>query len=504
MSVSRMAHMVVLLLCVLMYNSNTVGAASGAITLNDEGLTRLLDSKVDPCANFYKHVCGTTRRNSSRLELSPFPGSLQARWLEIQEDISSLLEMPDNVGSRSAEKVLMAFKSCMKEDSAHDVDSLKDLLTDYGISDWPARSGGTDEVCDGGDDMSLPELEALFHYDIVQDKHDKSGHMLSVDRASLPVLYGSLLASNKDPDDEVQPLERERAPKSRENQKERTQGKQEAAGKVFSSNGSNAGSENEARGQDLRSSERRIVQEYEVYIKAVIKSMNELDSFESTEPAKEIVRFETQLAKFAKADTAPQRRSAIYTSLRRLNKEYPTISLSTYFLEKHLRKKGITLQYDTKIYIAEPAYVENVFALLRRTRRYQVKNYVGWKIIATLAPFVSPLRAHHHKFMAEYGFHEKRKQDICTESIAAKASPMRHLVSKTYVERKFSLEAKKNVQLMSELIQRELGTSLSNLRWRTHQARKTALKAVTEMAKLIGYPDWMDNDDTGRTFQQCT
>ncbi|XP_049270432.1 endothelin-converting enzyme 1 isoform X6 [Rhipicephalus sanguineus] len=154
------------------------------------------------------------------------------------------------------------------------------------------------------------------------------------------------------------------------------------------------------------------------------------------------------------------------------------------------------LQHDTKIHIAEPAYVENVFALLRRTRRYQVKNYVGWKIIATLAPFVSALRGHHHKFMAQYGFYEKRKQDICMESIAVKASSMRHLVSKIYVERKFSLEAKKNVQLMSELIQRELGTSLSNLRWRTHQARKTALKAVTEMAKLIGYPDWMDNDDT--------
>ncbi|KAL1471698.1 hypothetical protein MTO96_023530 [Rhipicephalus appendiculatus] len=317
MSSSRMMHAMVLLLCVFIYDSNFVDAASDAATLNGEGITRLLNSKADPCANFYQHVC--------------------TRWLEVQKDISSLLEMPDNVGSRHAEKVRIAYNSCMKEDSARDVDSLKDLLSDYGISDWPTRSGSTEEVYEGGDGMTLPELEAFFHYDVVQDKQDKSRRMLSVYRASLPVLYGSVLASNKDPEDgKPQSLERERAPQSRENQGEPTEGIQEGARNGLNSSGSNAGNENESTGQEFRSSERRVVQEYEVYVKSVVKSMNRLSSIESTELAKEIIRFEAKLAEVARADTGAKRKTAIYTSLRRLNKEYPTISLSTYFLEKDI------------------------------------------------------------------------------------------------------------------------------------------------------------------------
>lgn len=89
-----------------------------------------------------------------------------------------------------------------------------------------------------------------------------------------------------------------------------------------------------------------------------------------------------------------------------------------------------------------------------------MKNYVGWKIIATIAPFVSMLRPHHKKFTVQYGFHEKREEDICTESVAAKGSALQPLISQLYVERKFSPEAKND---------------------------------VTEMDKVIGYPDWMDD-----------
>ncbi|XP_037566735.2 endothelin-converting enzyme 1-like isoform X5 [Dermacentor silvarum] len=263
----------------------------------------------------------------------------------------------------------------MKEDSAHDMDSLKELLTDRGMSDWPSRSSNTEEIYDARNDIDLTELEAFFHYDVVQDKHDKSRHMLSL----------------------------------------------------------------------------------------------------------------------TEAGAGAQRKTAIYTTLRRLNNKYLSVSFSANLLKRNLRKKGIRIEDDTKIYIAEPAYVENVFTLLRKTRRYKVKNYVGWKIIATIAPFVSPLRPHHQKFMAQYGFQEKRKEDICTESVAAKGSALQPLISQLYVERKFSPEAKNDVQLMTQLIQRELVAELRNSRWTSHEARRTALKAVTEMDKVIGYPDWMDD-----------
>ncbi|XP_075743880.1 endothelin-converting enzyme homolog [Rhipicephalus microplus] len=49
--------------------------------------------------------------------------------------------------------------------------------------------------------------------------------------------------------------------------------------------------------------------------------------------------------------------------------------------------------------------------------------------------------------------------------------------------------------MMSKQIQRALLTFLSKLKWRTHKARQTTLKAVTEMTMLIGYPDWMDDED---------
>ncbi|KAL3227551.1 hypothetical protein MRX96_024102 [Rhipicephalus microplus] len=301
------------------------------------------------------------------------PALFKRGWLEIQKDISSLLEMPHNVGSTSAKKVRIAYNACMKEAEA------------------------------------IPAVRAR---------------------------------------QEVKTFE---VPK----------------------------------GASYKSTKRTL--------KAVIESLNGLVSNQSKELARGIVSFEAHLAELAKADAEAQRKTAIYTSLRRLNEEYPTISLSTYFLEKHLIKKRITLQYDTKIYIAEPEYVENVFFLLRKAKRYQIKNYVGWRIIATLAPFVIQLREHHQKFMDQYGFHEKKKQDICVESVAAKASPMRHLLSKMYVERKFSLEAKKNVQMMSEQIERALLTFLSEVKVEDPQSPTNDPKS--EMTKLIGYPDWMDDED---------
>lgn len=334
--------MLMVLLCVFISNFDQTGrAAHGAIPTEDD-IARLLDSTIDPCADFYGYVCGSSRRNTSKLEFFHLPGSLQARWLNVKDDISSILEIPEKAGSKASEKPIIAYQSCMKEDSAHDMDSLKELLTDRGMSDWPSRSSNTEEIYDARNDIDLTELEAFFHYDVVQDKHDKSRHMLSL----------------------------------------------------------------------------------------------------------------------AEAGAGAQRKTAIYTTLRRLNNKYLAVSFSANLLKRNLRKKGIRIEDDTKIYIAEPAYVENVFTLLRKTRRYKVKNYVGWKIIATIAPFVSPLRPHHQKFMAQYGFHEKRKEDICTESVAAKGSALQPLISQLYVERKFSPEAKNDVQLMAQLIQRELVAEL--------------------------------------------
>ncbi|XP_037566733.2 neprilysin-2-like isoform X1 [Dermacentor silvarum] len=376
----------------------------------------------------------------------------------------------------------------MKEDSAHDMDSLKELLTDRGMSDWPSRSSNTEEIYDARNDIDLTELEAFFHYDVVQDKHDKSRHMLSVGRASLPVLHGGVLASTDDLTEWSDSLVREQA-------KSHTGGKQAETRNVHVSSGSTAANdtEDDATDQDFTWAETRIVQAYQSYVKAVISTMKSLASVESLEIAKEIIRFETKLARLTEAGAGAQRKTAIYTTLRRLNNKYLSVSFSANLLKRNLRKKGIRIEDDTKIYIAEPAYVENVFTLLRKTRRYKVKNYVGWKIIATIAPFVSPLRPHHQKFMAQYGFQEKRKEDICTESVAAKGSALQPLISQLYVERKFSPEAKNDVQLMTQLIQRELVAELRNSRWTSHEARRTALKAVTEMDKVIGYPDWMDD-----------
>ncbi|XP_054934055.1 neprilysin-1-like [Dermacentor andersoni] len=480
--------MLTVLLCVLI--SNQAGrATNGAIPTADD-IARLLDSTADPCANFYRYVCGSSRRNTSKLDLSDLPGSLQARWLKVKDDISSMLQIRERAGSKVSEKAIIAYQSCMKGDSAHDIDSLKELLTDRGISDWPTKSSNAKEVYDTGNDIDLTELEAFFHYDVVQDKHDKSRHILSVGRASLPVLHGGVLASTDDLTEVPESLVRERAHSY-------TGGKQTETGNVHISSGSTGtnDSEDEATAQDLTRAETRIVQEYQSYVKAVITSTKSLASVESMELAKEIIHLEAKLARIAEAETGAQRKTAIYTTLRRLNEKYPVISLSVNLLKKHLRKKGTKIPDETKIYIAERAYIEDVFILLRKTSRYKVKNYVGWKIIATLAPFVSPLRPHHEKFMAQYGLHEKRKQDICTESIAATRSAMQPLISQLYVERKFSPEAKDDVLLMTELIQRELVASLRNSIWTSHEARRTALKAVAEMDKMIGYPDCMDDEE---------
>ncbi|XP_077532492.1 neprilysin-1-like isoform X3 [Haemaphysalis longicornis] len=455
---------------------------------------KFMSTAAHPCVNFGEYVCSPPKETYCGRSPFQHPGSYSERWVRVQKEIMGILRESGSGDFTEANEAAIAYQCCMNEDSSFELDNLRELLKDRGIPDWPMTQRSREEY-HIEDSMDAITLEAFFHFQAVQDASDPTKYMLLVTQPSFPVVYPGVLSNLRSSGEQEIKLSVKKDVIVKDMEQPNKPRDTEASGATISHRRSEEPKSNNPKtvGETLGSREMLISDAYQSYAEKVIQKMKRIPSLHSREIAKEIVVFESHLAKFAEASSNAVEKSPIHVNLRQLIDKYYNESTPATLLKRYLQRNGVPIDDSMNIYIAEPKYFELVFSFIETARRYQVKNYEGWKVIASLAHLVAPVRLLHQEFMHFFELQKKNKEETCAAAIAGKGSPLEGLVYRAYVERKFPFKAKKDVEQMTAFIQEEMEAMLSRSKWSSGYAREQALAKVKNLAKQIGYPAWIDN-----------
>ncbi|XP_064488549.1 neprilysin-21-like [Ornithodoros turicata] len=141
-----------------------------------------INKEVEPCADFYGHVCGTWIENSTHL-----PGGVKYQNTEdsFWKQLNGLLEDVDaNEKPKYFKKATRAYEICMCEDVESDhKDELNNMLSSMGIQKWPITS--EEDTSPSWNDLFVKVhnqlgLTAVMNIKVEPDKKNSTLHAITL------------------------------------------------------------------------------------------------------------------------------------------------------------------------------------------------------------------------------------------------------------------------------------------------------------------------------------
>ncbi|XP_049514430.1 neprilysin-1-like [Dermacentor silvarum] len=180
------------------------------------------------------------------------------------------------------------------------------------------------------------------------------------------------------------------------------------------------------------------------------------------------------------------------TTIDELERNFSNIPIRA-LLQKQFDNVNITLAHNETVELFALKYYEKLNEFLRRSDVDTLYNYAGLRRMLRWAATVSrEFREVSFKLrkVKEGVQVERPRWQICVDEVN---DDMPDIVGKLYVERKFSPEAKKEVQDLVRRLMAVFNESLQRFQWMDKTTREAAEAKLTKMATKIGYPDWLFN-----------
>ncbi|XP_071042056.1 endothelin-converting enzyme 2 [Parasteatoda tepidariorum] len=180
------------------YSTECIKAASRMI--------EKMDPSVEPCDNFYQFACGNYLTRNTVPDDHYLKSTIQTMQDDMYITLKKIIEMPASLNdSEAILKVKKLYASCMNTSSIEDgsVKVLRELLTDYGIGDWPILNDTWDQA-----DIYLEwrlamlhvhQVQPFFHTFVAPDDKNSSVYLLHVYSGS-PILNTQYYLNQTDPD----------------------------------------------------------------------------------------------------------------------------------------------------------------------------------------------------------------------------------------------------------------------------------------------------------------
>ncbi|KAG8189071.1 hypothetical protein JTE90_025501 [Oedothorax gibbosus] len=165
-----------------------------------------IDPMIEPCDNFYEFACGNYLSRNTVPDDHYLKSTIQTMQDDMYVTLKKLIERPATSNdSEAILKVKKLYTSCMNTSSIEDgsVKVLRELLTDYGIGEWPVLQPQWRK-----DKVDLEWRLAMLHVHQVQplistfvapDDRNSSVYLLHVYSGS-PILNRNYYLNNSDPD----------------------------------------------------------------------------------------------------------------------------------------------------------------------------------------------------------------------------------------------------------------------------------------------------------------
>ncbi|CAB3362237.1 Hypothetical predicted protein [Cloeon dipterum] len=224
---------------------------------------------------------------------------------------------------------------------------------------------------------------------------------------------------------------------------------------------------------------------------------------ELLEQAKEIVQLESHLAEL----TAPSedRRDAyrMYNSLsvRQLQKWTDTVESQGHksvlqwakLLKSVFQETNVEISSGERVLVREMEYILKLEALLQKTPRRTIANYLLWRVVKNLGRDTNA-KMRHLSFSFDKIFSGVvEDQHLWVECVSRATSALPFAAGFQYVKKYFDTEAKTSALHMVHHIRKVFIERVGNLDWMDDETKLAAKEKAKAMTEFIGFPDWFTN-----------
>ncbi|HJW95814.1 MAG TPA: M13 family metallopeptidase [Thermoanaerobaculia bacterium] len=211
------------------------------------------------------------------------------------------------------------------------------------------------------------------------------------------------------------------------------------------------------------------------------------DAARATEDAKQVLDFETKLARSSMSRIETRSPEATYhiTPVAELVSMTPNLDFAQF-----LKAVGINQQ---SVNVAHPKFFQNVSEMIKTTPLDAWKAYLRWRVVDTAAPTLSKAFVDEDFAFGSVISGQKEIQPRWQRCVRAADSSIGQLLGQEYVKRRFTPEAKAKMNALIDNLVGALRSDIPTLSWMGPETKQAALTKLAAFARRIGYPDqWRD------------
>ncbi len=391
-----------------------------------------MDTKVNPCTNFFEFACGGWNANN------PIPGD-KSRWGRFNEldeynmnVLHDILVSAAKPSKRSAleQKVGDFYSSCMDE-KAVAAAGVKPLLPEFDrISKIKDKAGVMAEIAHI---QRLGLGSALFNFGSTTDMHDSSKMIANVGQGGITL-----------PDRDYYIKD------------------------------------------DAKSKETR--EKYLEHIEKMLVLAGDKPEQAAAE-AKTILAFETRLAQASLDRVAlrdPKTRDHMML-ISDLDKLAPNFGFAAYFVQTGAPK-------FESLNVSTPDYFKSISGQFASISMEDWKTYLRWKVLKGNATVLSePFVQENFRFSGQYMNGTKELEARWKRCTKMTDGELGEALGPIYVDKTFGKDGKERMLKMVKAIETAMGKNIQQLDWMSGTTKQQALKKLNTIVNNIGFPDtWKD------------
>merc|ERR1711971_369474 len=429
-----------------------------------------MDEKVDPCQNFYNFACGTFTKTAvipdDKTSISPWTPMKD----KIVADGKRLLELPiDHPNDFESDKMAKVFyKSCMDQEKLDEigVEPVRKIISQLG--GWPVVDGWNDSDTYNVWEQSVKQYHMGFSSDniasfyISADAKNNSYRVLHFDQASLGL-----------------------------------------------------SKEYWDKGMD------------EPEVKAYFKYMVDTAIlFGEEEIAKtemrDVMNFESKLAKISAPKEERRNDTKLYnpTTLGEMStgrarscllcpwgkgkvlpKSWTTYIADIFHFDVFF-KSLVTITDSEKVIIRDPKFFEQLSSVLESTDPKTLANYMAWRVVKSSMKYLGKearsIRLNFNKVKYGVGT-DQSAWKRCTKKVGFSnqndKKTFQYVAGSMYARHIFDIEAKRQVDDMSNYIRKAFVEILQKIDWMDSDTKTEAFNKLEKMHQTLGYPEeYLDKD----------
>ena len=231
----------------------------------------------------------------------------------------------------------------------------------------------------------------------------------------------------------------------------------------------------------------RVREAYMKYVKKIL-TLSGMTPTAAARARDVVLKIETRLARASmkKEDVRDSEKTYHKRTLAAFQKEVPQMVWKDYF--KHLGAHSIT-----EFIVAQPDFFKEVGRMLVDIDLEEWKTYLEWHLINESAPILS------EQFVkTTFDFYSKtltgstKMRALWRRSLGAVNGTLGEMLGKLYVERHFTKEAKKRMEILVDDLFGAYEARIKQLDWMSPATKKKAIGKLHAMNHKIGYPTKFD------------